>query len=116
MRCRELINLAVDDMDMARRSLKVLGKGSREREAFFGRKLARVLTKWIDRRTLSLPGDSLFCTRDGYPLNRHYVNHSLRRLADAAGIAGVRCSPHTLRHTFATNFIRNGGDPFALQR
>ncbi len=40
----------------------------------------------------------------------------IERLSKKVGIQRVRCSPHTLRHTFATNFIRNGGDVFALQR
>lgn len=40
----------------------------------------------------------------------------MKRYAQKAGIRGVRCSPHTLRHTAAITFLRNGGDVFSLQR
>jgi integrase/recombinase XerD len=114
LRVSELRGLTINDLDLANGVFKVTGKGSRERRVYFGRRLARVLREWLARRTLSLPGDALFCTRQGYPLNRHELVHIIHRIAKSAGIA--RCSPHTLRHTFATMFIRNGGDPFALQR
>ncbi|MCS7197561.1 MAG: tyrosine-type recombinase/integrase [Candidatus Bipolaricaulota bacterium] len=116
LRLKELLALTVDDLDLNRRALKVIGKGNREREVFFGRRLGRVLRDWLARRTLSLPGDALFCSRKGDPLKRRYLIEIVTNLAKEAGITGVRCSPHTLRHTFATQFIRNGGDPFALQR
>jgi len=44
------------------------------------------------------------------------MQQRLKRYGDAAGIRGVRVSPHTLRHTYALNFVRNGGDPFRLQK
>jgi site-specific recombinase XerD len=116
LRVSELKGLTINDLDLAHGSLNVTGKGSRERAVYFGRRLARVLREWLARRTLSLSGDALFCSRKGYALNRHELTRIVSRLACAAGIAGVRCSAHTLRHTFATAFIRNGGDPFALQR
>ena len=38
------------------------------------------------------------------------------RVGERASIEGVRCSPHTFRHTFAKNFLMNGGDLFTLQK
>jgi len=81
-----------------------------------GRSLARILREWLGQRTLSLSGEAIFGNRQGYELNRHVITRIVYQIAKAAGISEVRCSPHTLRHTFATQFIRNGGDPFALQR
>ena len=63
----------------------------------------------LPSRSLSLPGDALYCTRQGYPLNRHNLVRTLHQLGRPAGISGVRMSPHT-------QFVRNGGDPFSLQR
>ncbi len=40
----------------------------------------------------------------------------LKNYGRKAGIEGVRCSPHTLRHTAAVSYLRQGGDPFTLQR
>ena len=40
----------------------------------------------------------------------------VRRYGRRAGIEGVRCSPHTFRHTFARNYLLNGGDIFSLQK
>ncbi len=43
------------------------------------------------------------------------VQRLVRRYGEQAGIRGARVSPHTLRHTYALNFVRAGGDPFTLQ-
>lgn len=51
---------------------------------------------------------------DGRPLGRHVIWRALARLGEAAGIK-VAVRPHVLRHTFAVQYILNGGDPFSLQ-
>ena len=60
--------------------------------------------------------DSLFLTENGLALTMSGVQQMLRRFGKQAGISGVRCSPQTLRHTFAKNYLLNGGDIFSLQK
>jgi integrase/recombinase XerD len=115
MRRAELQALTRDHVDFKRQALLVMGKGSRERQVYFGCRLARVLREWLRLRTVRLFGNALFCTRQGYPINLGEIPRIVARLAKAAGL-GQKVGCHTLRHTFATNFIRNGGDPFSLQR
>src|SRR5262249_59172915 len=52
----------------------------------------------------------------GIPLLRNVVNQLLERIGKAAGIQGVRLSPHTFRHTFARGWLENGGEIFKLSR
>ena len=58
--------------------------------------------------------DRAFCTGALKPLNRVSLLHLLVRLGERAGVTGVH--PHRFRHTFAINFLRNGGDLFSLKR
>lgn len=116
LRLSELLTLTVDRVNLVRGSLLVLGKGEKEREVYMGRTLKREMSRWLKMRGFFPYEDRVFVTRDGRPLKKRGVEQILRRLAEKAGITGVRCSPHTLRHTFATNFVRNGGDVFTLQR
>ena len=52
----------------------------------------------------------------GEGLTRHGLRFLVRRLAVAARVDGVRCSPRTFRHTFAIEFLRAGGNVFTLQQ
>jgi len=116
LRLSELLGLTVDRVNLIKGSLLVTGKGSKDREVYMGRTLKKEMARWLKMRGFHAYEDHVFITRDGRPLKKRHVQQILRRLAKKAGIEGVRCSPHTLRHTFATNFIRNGGDVFTLQR
>ena len=60
--------------------------------------------------------EACFCTRDGRRLDKRNVARIVERAAARAKLGERRVHPHLLRHTFATHFIKNGGDPFTLQR
>jgi len=59
---------------------------------------------------------ALFLTAAGNPITTDRLRTIIEKYAWRVGIEGVRCSPHTFRHTFAISYLRNGGDVFSLQR
>ncbi len=117
LRLSELVNLDVSDMDLGGQSVRVRhGKGGKERRVYMGRTLTRAIRRWVDVHPFFDGCEVLFCTRDGRRLNKRNVARILERTATRAGLTDRRIHPHLLRHTFATHFIKNGGDPFTLQR
>ncbi len=119
IRCSELTNLKLTDANLESRLLKVWGKGSKERLAPIGAKVQKALWKYITcyRPQPATPRyDHVFLTRDGRPLTKDRLEAIIEHYGKKAGIAGVRVSPHTFRHTMAVTFLRNGGDVFSLQR
>ena len=118
IRVSELVDIDLDAVDLAEGTLKVCGKEARERVVPLGTKVQRALWKYIHqfRPQQALNTNRLFLNRNGLPIGKSYVETRLRRYARKTDIKGVRCSPHTFRHTFALNYLRNGGDVFSLQR
>lgn len=117
VRVGELVALDVDDVDFERRTLRVLGKGNRERTVPFGVPAADALTRWLAARgTLSAQdsGPALFLGRRGRRLGqrqaREVVDRALRSLGDTAA-----SGPHTLRHTAATHLLDGGADLRSVQ-
>jgi site-specific recombinase XerD len=99
--------------------ITVRGKGGNVRRVPYGRTLDAHFRRYValvrPRTELSATGH-LFLGRTGHPATIRSVYQAMRRTAVAAGVTGVRVSPHTCRHTFAITFLRNGGNVFALQR
>jgi site-specific recombinase XerD len=99
--------------------LKVLGKGNKERLIPIGKHVQRLLWRYINRyrpEPALVNRHFLFLTRGGRPLTKDRVEKMMAYYGKKAGLQGVRCSPHTLRHTAAVRFLRHGGDVFSLQR
>lgn len=118
-RLSEITNLKIDDVDMVRRCIRVLGKGQRERVIPIGARVLKLLWKYIHKyrpEPLIAQRDHVFLTRDGRHLTKNRVENRMKRYGKKANITGVRCSPHTLRHTACLFWIRNGGDIFSLQQ
>lgn len=117
IRAAELCGLRFCDLDLTEKRLRVLGKGNKERSVYFGKQCTKAL--WDYLRGSDLEDEAFVFTsergaRKGEPLNRHSLGDMLERLERKAGIKGVRCSPHTFRHSYAVRFLRAGGQPFTL--
>jgi integrase/recombinase XerD len=122
LRLSETLDLRLGDMDLDSGTVKVLGKGNKERLVGFSGVMERHLRRYVVRREAALAGvgreDSpwLFPNQWGDKGGSKGFQMRLKRYGTAAGITRARVSPHTFRHTFALWFVRNGGSPFHLQK
>ena len=117
LRIGEAIGLRLDDIGWATGTLQVDGKTG-PRVVPFGRKSKAALKVYIDReRRSAVPTTrEVFLTRTGDPMNVAMATHHVVHLVRQAGVQVKKAGPHTLRHTFALEFIRAGGDSFSLQK
>lgn len=115
LRVSELCGLDLGDISWNDQTMIVLGKGDKERCVPFGQATRQALIEYSIRRG-DLDTSRFFVTCYGCPLDRFRAREIIIDRCKEAGIAGVRCSPHTFRHTFAVSYLRSGGDVFSLQR
>ena len=118
LRVSEALDLRPKDIDLAAGSVRVLhGKGDASRTVGLDADACGLVGRWIDRRaTLGITGHKpVFCTLEGKPLSTAYVRTMLHRLGEKAGIE-KRVHPHGLRHTMATEMLREGFDLVTIQR
>ncbi len=123
MRISELAGLALANVDLGRRRLRVLGKGRKERDLIFGRPAATTLGAYLGigrpflaaRSHATAPGtDAVFLNAAGGPLTARGARLIVARWVEATDLGG-RTSPHTLRHSFATHLLEGGADLRTVQ-
>ncbi|HSL15082.1 MAG TPA: site-specific tyrosine recombinase XerD [Actinomycetota bacterium] len=118
VRVSELVGLDVDDVDLEGGSVRVLGKGSKERDVPLGRYARDAIAAYLSTARPSLATarsrGALFLNRRGGRLSRQACWTMIRRYAGLAGI-DKRITPHTLRHSFATHLLEGGADVRVVQ-
>jgi len=117
LRVSELVSLDWTDLDLGERTLRVVGKGGKERQVPFGRPAQQALRAWRDRSASQLRAsgpDAVFRNQRGGRLTDRSVRRILDHAVAATALArGVH--PHTLRHSFATHLLERGADLRAIQ-
>ena len=116
-RVGELVGADVDDVDLETRSIRLMGKGSKERMTPFGVPAARALRQWlmVGRPALATAesGAALFLGRRGHRADQRQVRDVAHDVAAVAGVDDI--APHALRHTAATHLLEGGSDLRSVQ-
>jgi len=117
LRCSELTGFTVEDINIEGGYLKVLGKGSKERIVPFGTVTQKALLRYSIHyrpQPFNAVVHNFFLAPDGRPLTYEGARMIIKRIAQRSGVK--RLHTHLCRHTFATNYLINGGDVFSLQQ
>ncbi len=117
MRRSELIGLKLSSFDQPNQSLKVLGKGNKERIIPVNKELGDMLSLYISERNKefgTMGSDDLLLTDNGKVLYPKFVHRVVTGHLSKVSTAEKK-SPHVLRHTFATHLLNNGADLNAIK-
>jgi integrase/recombinase XerD len=123
LRVSEALNLDLDDLDQDEASVRVIGKGDRERIVPVGDVALAWLARYLGEarpallaatRVSGRRGGPVFVTARGRRLGRSQAWSAVKRAAAVAEV-GDRVSPHTLRHSFATHLLEGGADLRVVQ-
>lgn len=115
LRASELCDLCVEDYDQKTGKTHVRhGKGSKARYVWLGEVARKAVWRYLAERGAVQPEEPLFATRSNGHMDRDGLRHMVQRCALRAGVKDATC--HRFRHTFAINYLRNGGTVLELQR
>jgi site-specific recombinase XerD len=122
LRVSELVSLDRSHINLERREFMVRGKGQKDRPIFISKEAADWIKIYLDKRTDNLP--ALFISYSGKHKSqtsgnyRRLTTRSVQRMvSNYARLAGItkKVSPHTMRHSFATDLLMNGADIRSVQ-
>lgn len=111
LRVGELVNIKIKDIDFGAQSIKVLGKGSKERYVFYNNTTKEVLKKYlvVRKKLQKKANDYLLLNDKGTTIKEASVRKIIQTTLMKCGIKS-KITPHTFRHTFATDLLNQGLD------
>jgi site-specific recombinase XerD len=122
LRVSELVSLNKGSINLKRKEFTVRGKGNKDRLVFISEKAAQSLSSYLQKRLDNLPPLFLSYSRNNISANdgsyRRITARSIQRIIEKyAKIAGLtkHVTPHTMRHSFATDLLMNGADIRSVQ-
>jgi integrase/recombinase XerC len=112
LRLAELVHVSRGNLDLHQGTVRVIGKGRKERLCPLGNPAIRALEDYLD--ACPYDSDALFVSAQGKQLNGRTIQLALKRYLAVAGL-DAKLTPHKLRHTFATHLLDHGADLRSVQ-
>ena len=113
LRISELVKLLKRDIDFDERTIRVRGKGDKDRIVLFDESTKELLLDYLEADKHN--SEYIFINKNGNKLTPRYVQMMIKKYADEAGIK-KKVTPHVLRHSFATHLLKNGVDIRVIQQ
>lgn len=113
LRATEVLGMTIEELDVENLTIKVKGKGGKHRLIPFSVELRKAVWRHVQTKSGKR---FVFGTKHDTQVSVRNFERDLKLLGKQLSITGVRFSPHTLRHSFAIGWLRNGGDLYQLSR
>ncbi|NRF93631.1 tyrosine-type recombinase/integrase [Paenibacillus frigoriresistens] len=115
LRISECINLTLEEIDFERNTIKIFGKGKKERIVPLNIKLKEILIDYLEHERPYSKTNNLFCTAASGAVSDSYVNKFVKKAVDKLGWnKEVTC--HTFRHSFASNLVKKNVNVVQIQK
>ena len=117
IRVGEIVNIKIKDIDFSDNTIKITGKGNKDRLVYYGTRCKDLINKYIDNcyNRLNINQiDYLIISKTGKKIN----DREIRKIVDEAAVKSglkFKISPHVLRHTFASHMLLDGADLRSVQ-
>lgn len=115
VRCSELTNIKLKDIDLQNRTIKIMGKGRKERIVLFGQKAHEKIMTYLQTERIKTDTNAhLFLNNRGEKINARTIQRIVKMFRNVLQI-NRHITPHKIRHSFATHLLNQGADLRTVQ-